>query len=442
MTKSVVPRRRIFLECTRTWQSSLNTGIERVVRKLAAAATEVGQKHGLECHSVIYHPMKGFVPVETIGKSDVPRRGAREWSGQFRRRLEQLRLLSLLRGGKNRLANSWYAVQSTVRGLRRDSLQFNANDVLVLLDSSWHIPYWKEIQRVQQTGALLGAVIYDILPATLPETFTSEHKYHFGRWWNQVYRKADFLTAISHSVLNDVQSYIPNQQASPRRIPGGAFRLGRDFTYSSPAEISQESDSPRGPSRLGVESGPYYLCVGTFAPRKNQSFVLDAFEVLWKTSFSAKLVFVGSGGWHSEAWIRRLQSHPEWGERLFWFHDLTDGELGRAYQGASGLITASRGEGFNLPIVEALHYGCPVFASDLPVHREVGGANAVYFDLNDTSGLVELVSRHYRMRQAAEAVRTSHFHWPTWQESCEEFLTLIQSLVEDVRPASDSLRCA
>lgn len=430
-------QRRIFLECTRTYQSSLNTGIERVVRKLISAATEVGESQGLECHAVIYHPVHGFVPVGDFEKLSRSQPVSRGMGSTLKRQLKRWKLLPLVRGCKNRVFNSWATVQSAFRGLSNNSLQMGTHDVLVLLDSSWHIPYWGEIQRIQANGAMLGAVIYDLLPATLPESFTAEQIYHFGRWWNQAYVKADFIAAISRSVLEDVKSHTPKQSAQ-RQIPGGAFRLGRDFTSSSSLGPSNATT----PSRLGLDFGPYYLSVGTFSPRKNQSFVLDAFESLWKAQNPAKLVFVGSGGWHSESLIDRLQSHPEWNERLFWFDDLNDAELQYCYQRASGLITASRGEGFNLPIVEALHHGCPVFASDIPVHREVGGDYAAYFSLEQTSALTELLLRQNRSNNQSESTRPKNFAWPTWKESCEEFLTLTKSLAEEVANRRCSPRCA
>lgn len=436
MTIPAHSTRRVFLECTRTWHSSLNTGIERVVRKLTTTADVVGQNLGLECQAVIYHPMHGFVPVDALEKSDGQQGVSNGWVSKVRGPLERWKLLPLARRCKNRLSNSWLAFQSAFRGLSQNPLQMGSNDVLILLDSSWHIPYWRDVEQAKQNGALIGAVVYDLLPTQFPETFTKEQVYQFTGWWNRVYRKVDFLTAISRSVLDDVDSFLKHQSTDHENIPGGVFRLGRDIETSSVTTKSQKYRMARVQDRFGGNFGPYYLCVGTFSPRKNQSFVLEAFESLWQYRTSHKLVFAGGGGWHSEAFIRRLRSHPKWKKQLFWFSDLSDEELNCFYHGAAGLITASRGEGFNLPIVEALHHGCPVFASDIPVHREVGGNCAAYFSLNDTSTLLERLSHSDR----TSSNQSKHFIWPSWNESCEEFLTLVRSLAEQV--ATIPSRCA
>ena len=43
-------------------------------------------------------------------------------------------------------------------------------------------------------------------------------------------------------------------------------------------------------------------------------------------------------------------------------------------RGATALVSASRAEGFGLPLIEAMQLGSPVVVSDIPVHREVAGA--------------------------------------------------------------------
>ena len=65
----------------------------------------------------------------------------------------------------------------------------------------------------------------------------------------------------------------------------------------------------------------------------------------------------------------------------------SDFKLSELYKSSKALICTSPYEGFNLPLVEALAHGCPVAATDIPVHREVGGKAARYFTAGNLSSL-------------------------------------------------------
>jgi glycosyltransferase involved in cell wall biosynthesis len=57
----------------------------------------------------------------------------------------------------------------------------------------------------------------------------------------------------------------------------------------------------------------------------------------------------------------------------------TEADVRSLYALADALFFPSTGEGFGLPLLEALAFRLPVFCSDLPVHREVLGENGHFF---------------------------------------------------------------
>ncbi|MBL3940675.1 glycosyltransferase family 4 protein, partial [Bacteroides thetaiotaomicron] len=73
--------------------------------------------------------------------------------------------------------------------------------------------------------------------------------------------------------------------------------------------------------------------------------------------------------------------------RLNWLQDIDDAALADLYARVDGLLFASEGEGFGLPIVEAAQHGLPLLLRDLPVFREVAGEHATYFSASDGTGL-------------------------------------------------------
>jgi glycosyltransferase involved in cell wall biosynthesis len=111
------------------------------------------------------------------------------------------------------------------------------------------------------------------------------------------------------------------------------------------------------------------------------------------------------------------------------FHDgVTDETYIELLRGAAALVTASRAEGFGLPLVESMAQGTPVVVSDMPVFREIGGQAAVYFDPDSPASFASAVrsledpaewSRRSRLSvEAAEGYR--------WEGSARALLEVLE----------------
>jgi len=109
--------------------------------------------------------------------------------------------------------------------------------------------------------------------------------------------------------------------------------------------------------------------------------------------------------------IAEIANHPQLGHRLFWFDDVGDDELAYLYERGRALVLPSFAEGFGLPIVEAAWRGRAVLCSDIPVFREVGGAGAIYFRVNDARALADCVKEFLAGRIAAEPEKVSRTTW-------------------------------
>jgi glycosyltransferase involved in cell wall biosynthesis len=99
------------------------------------------------------------------------------------------------------------------------------------------------------------------------------------------------------------------------------------------------------------------------------------------------------------------------------FHDgASDAEYAAALCGATALVSASRDEGFGIPLVEAMSVGTPVVVSDIPVFREVGGHAAAYVEPDDVDGFVAAIRALddpavRAERGAAARERAAHYSW-------------------------------
>jgi alpha-1,3-rhamnosyl/mannosyltransferase len=63
------------------------------------------------------------------------------------------------------------------------------------------------------------------------------------------------------------------------------------------------------------------------------------------------------------------------------------------YQHAGLMVTATLAESFDMPVLEAMINRCPVVASDLPVHREIGGQALILVMPREPRGFAEACSQ-------------------------------------------------
>lgn len=432
----------MLIDCTATHRFDANTGIERVVRNVVNASGSVSRAMGLECRAVVFKPAVGFVPIAELPVPVSSQRGLRpptaaalqDARDRVRGGLAAARVLPTARQARHLVTATHRAVLAGLRRAFKGGLQLTEGDILLLLDSSWHPGFpWSDVMAAQARGARVGLVLYDLIPLLHPGAVGTPTQKLYGRWWDNARSVADFVLAGSQSVLDSIDAVdrLRGPSGSSRSaLPRGTFRFGTSLDGSCRAAAVRDELA----AVFGQQPGtPTYLTVGVMSPRKNQILSLEAFERLWASDTDVALVIAGRYGWDSAELVERIRRHRLLGVRLFWFEDLNDGELDYAYRHAAALVTTSWAEGFNLPIVEALSRACPVLASDLSVHREVGAAFAAYFPSGDPEALAALIFRH-RHGGVLPGVRTlREFSWPDWSESCRELLERVVDLASRPR---------
>jgi len=126
-----------------------------------------------------------------------------------------------------------------------------------------------------------------------------------------------------------------------------------------------------------------------------------------------------------DSFSQRLRSHRELGHRLFWMEQATDETLLQLYSIASGLLMASEGEGFGLPLVEAVRHAVPIITRDLGVFREVAGEHAFYFSGADSTDLAGALRSWLELYRRGEHPKSSMMPWLTWQQSSQRLLQVV-----------------
>jgi glycosyltransferase involved in cell wall biosynthesis len=169
-----------------------------------------------------------------------------------------------------------------------------------------------------------------------------------------------------------------------------------------------------------VKKRPSILMVGTIEPRKGYAQALSAFEQLWKEGRDVNLVIVGKTGWKTEDLVLRLRKHPEAGKRLIWVENASDEILFAMYDAVNGLLMASEGEGFGLPIAEAAQFRKPILARNIPVFREVAEGNALYFTGTTGKDLAAAISAWFDLVQKGRAPFSDKIPLLGWPDSARQ----------------------
>ena len=160
---------------------------------------------------------------------------------------------------------------------------------------------------------------------------------------------------------------------------------------------------------------PYFVFVGTIAPRKNVRRLIEALAQL-EAAVRPALVVVGADG-YGAAEVRALPRRLGIEGAVRFVGAQPAAEVARLYAGALALVFPSLLEGFGLPVLEAMAVGAPVITSNRSSLPEVAGKAALLVDPEDVTALREAMARvasDAALREqlsAAGRARAAEFSW-------------------------------
>ncbi len=137
-------------------------------------------------------------------------------------------------------------------------------------------------------------------------------------------------------------------------------------------------------ARLGVQPQKFFLFVGSKTKNKNLSVAIRAIQLLDRADVPLVIV----GGDNSKVF---QDNSGEGASGLVLAGRLTDSEIAALYAHASAFVFPSLYEGFGVPPLEAMIFGCPVIASRADAVVETCGDGAAYFDAMDAEALKQLM---------------------------------------------------
>jgi glycosyltransferase involved in cell wall biosynthesis len=179
--------------------------------------------------------------------------------------------------------------------------------------------------------------------------------------------------------------------------------------------------------KFDLTAGRYIIYVGRLDPGKRQIDLIKAFEQANLKDW--KLVLVG-----------KLESTNPYAQRVVTLARqtknvvLTDFQKGRdlqeLYAHAGMFAMTSSHEGLPIVLLEALSYGLPVIASNIPINLEIGLPSSHYFAVGDITSLAEKlkhVSEGNVDPQTWTTIRAKVKEKYNWHRIAKETLAVYQS---------------
>ncbi len=151
--------------------------------------------------------------------------------------------------------------------------------------------------------------------------------------------------------------------------------------------------------KFGLEHGRYVLLVSRLVPEKRHFDLIKAFKNVSLSGW--KLAIVGASD-HPDDYVRNLLDEAAATPGVVCTGLQTGLALSELYTHAGIFVLPSSHEGLPIAMLEALSYGLPVVASDIPANLEVGLPADHYFPLGNVKALAGCLAHFAQVPQTTE----------------------------------------
>ena len=326
-----------------------------------------------------------------------PRTAPRGVAANLRRGVKPLGIARWL--GRNGLP----VARKPAMGLPKGSIYLNVSQFPLWVASSFE---WLEARRDVKAAFF----VHDLLPVLMPEYFReAELDRHKARLRN-VARFASAAVVTTPTVARDLAEHMA--------------ALGRNDlpVFVAPTPVAPTFMTPRTIEPALRDRAFFVLC-STLEPRKNHLMILAVWRALVERlgAGAPKLVLVGTRGWHYDAIIDLIERSPPLRDHVLEVGGLSTPGLKRLIDNARGVLMPTFGEGYGLPVSEALAAGAPVVASDIPVFRDLAAPGLTLCSPLDGEAWLDAITT-LANRPRGDGARHAPAGWATYFHALDDFL--------------------
>ena len=222
------------------------------------------------------------------------------------------------------------------------------------------IPQLQNLLPKKESTAFIR--IHDIFPVTNPG-------------WYRYLSALSFKITLGHAIRGG-HKFVCNSNYTKNELTKKYPSVNAEVLYCypnrSPSESCNQCEFCTAPESFDYR---FLIAVGTIEPRKNYSGLINA----WKISCSStgeKLIVVGRYGWKAKRVYKKLHSV----KNIIHIEEACNYAVNQLLLKSRAFISCSFEEGFDFPSIDAALLHKSVLLSDIPVHRELHGEGAIYFN--------------------------------------------------------------
>ena len=281
--------------------------------------------------------------------------------------------------------------------------------------------------------------VMDLSYIHFPHLFKRSDLYQLRNWTAYSVKNASIVFTISQASKDDIiKEYgVPEKRIAvtypgiKSEIRSASWRTKFNPSINSGLILSEVEGIKMQNSKLlkdkyGIED-KYVLFVGTLQPRKNIVRLVEALSML---KSDIKLVIVGKKGWMYEE-ILESPKKFKIEDKVKFLDFVPDEDLPAFYKNALCFVLPSLYEGFGLPVLEAMKYGCPVITSNVSSLPEAGGDAALYVDplsVEDIIEKLELLIKDEDLRKKLIKKGYEQAKKFNWEKTARETLKVLESI--------------
>ena len=320
----------------------------------------------------------------------------------------------------------------------------NARDHLVIMDAVWGLEdALAAFRAARARGVFVHTMLHDLIPVVMPEVMNDDMIRRFEPWLRTSHDYTSSYLAVSRSTGRDLSEFLErhgidrpvrNTPLAQARVPASPRRDGDHDEDGT--ELTTLPEPGLASQRVRAQLfHPYVLCVGTMEIRKNSWRVAQAWDRLRAVDGLnlPRLVFVGQSGWMNHAFEMMMKATGQLGGWVDIIEKASDAELETLYRHCLFTITASRYEGWGLPVGESLAYGKTGVVARTSSLPEVGGDLVEYCDPTSIDSIAQACRTliEDQGRRAALEARIATAPLRQWTDTADDLLAALADHAAD-----------